>query len=316
MSNRLVIVVARQDMELEIGLKKDGFMQLDSHRKGIFFAIFSSLLFALRSSIIKSTPLESVETLIFFRFICDLLILSPLFFKYRGFLKTKRTKMYLGRSALVALSIYCSTYGIKHLALADALLLQYTLPLFIPLSLWIFYRKGITRKSGGILCLGFFSLCFLLKPDFDVLHLASLASLCVGFFGSIMAVSLHDLSKTDHVVAILFYSTLIAGGLTTAPYLLSWEHVPLSTFLMYIVPISLIGVVHQYMITRAYALCSPHVVGGFIYFSVLFGAFFGWMLFGEMIDSIKIFGGVLLVLSGLLMVRENNVKAVVESERP
>ncbi len=43
-------------------------MQIQSQRKGIFFAFISALIFAIRLCIIKSTPIEKTETLLFFRF--------------------------------------------------------------------------------------------------------------------------------------------------------------------------------------------------------------------------------------------------------
>jgi hypothetical protein len=43
-------------------------MHLDQRKKGILFAILSSFFFAIRSSIIKLTPIERVETLLFLRF--------------------------------------------------------------------------------------------------------------------------------------------------------------------------------------------------------------------------------------------------------
>lgn len=289
-------------------------MFLNQQQKGIFLAILSSFFFAVRSCIIKSTPLEKVETLMLLRFFCDLLILTPLFFKYRKYLKTKRINLYLGRSILVAASIYCSIYGIKNLALVDAILLQYTLPLFIPLMLWVLYRKKISSRSLCLLFIGFISLFFLLKPEFDVFHLASIASLGAAVLGALMAITLHDLTKTEHVVAILFYSTLIAGCFSAAPCIYSWEKVPFSVILIYVIPISAIGLIHQYLITRAYALASPHIIGGFIYFCILFSAIFSWLIWDDTLDSMKIIGGVILVLCGLLMVRENNRIADLEKE--
>jgi drug/metabolite transporter (DMT)-like permease len=222
--------------------------------------------------------------------------------------------MYLGRSAVVALSIYCSIYGIKHLALGDAILLQYTLPLFIPLMHWLFYRRRVSRKSVYLLMMGFLSLFFLLKPNLDILHLASFASLSVGVLGAVMAVTLHELSKTEHTVAILFYSTLIAGLVSAIPCIYTWEQVPFSVLWIYIVPISVVGLIHQYLITRAYALASPHLVGGFIYFCVLFSVLFGWLVWDERLDSMKILSGVFLILCGVMLVRENNLKIVSTKE--
>lgn len=215
---------------------------------------------------------------------------------------------------MVALSIYCSIYGIKHLALGDAILLQYTLPLFIPLVYWIFYRKKVSVKAIYLLFMGFISLFFLLKPNMDFLHLASFASLSVGILGAITAVTLHELSKTEHTVAILFYSTLIAGAVSAIPCVIAWEQVSFSVLWIYIIPISALGLVHQYLITRAYALASPPLVGGFIYFCVLFSALFGWLIWDETLDSMKIISGIFLILCGVMMVRENNPKTAITKE--
>ena len=220
----------------------------------------------------------------------------------------------MGRSTLVALSIYCSIYGIKHLALADAILLQYTLPLFIPLVYWIFYRKKVSAKAVCLLFVSFVSLFFLLKPTFDIFHLASFASLSVGILGAMMAVTLHELSKTEHTIAILFYSTLIAGSISAIPCIHSWEQVPFSVLWIYIFPISVLGLIHQYLITRAYTLAAPYLIGGFLYFCVLFSALFGWLIWGETMGGMEILSSILLVLCGVLMVRENNPKTAITKE--
>jgi drug/metabolite transporter (DMT)-like permease len=124
-----------------------------------------------------------------------------------------------------------------------------------------------------------------------------------------MAVTLHELSKTEHTIAILFYGTVIAGSISVIPCMCSWESVSPSVLLLYVAPISILGLIHQYLITRAYALASPILVGGFVYFCVLFGALFGWLIWGETLDATKILSGILLMLCGVLMVRENNQKA-------
>ena len=141
--------------------------------------------------------------------------------------------------------------------------------------------------------MGFASLFFLLKPNLDILQLASFASLSVGVLGAVMAVTLHELSKTEHTIAILFYGTLIAGSISVIPCIHSWEQVPLSVLLVYVVPISVLGLIHQYLITRAYSLASPHLVGSFVYFCVLFSALFGWWIWDETMDAMKILSGIL-----------------------
>ncbi len=68
---------------------------------------------------------------------------------------------------------------------------------------------------------------------------------------------------------------------------------------------SLCGLLFQYTIIRAYSLISPHVVGCFAYFGILFSALFGYLYWQEPLSPLKIIGGALLIGSGLLMILEN-----------
>jgi drug/metabolite transporter (DMT)-like permease len=215
------------------------------------------------------------------------------------------------RATFIVLSACCSVYGIKHLALVDALLLENTMPLFIPFVLWIWHRQKITLFSCIILLLGFSSVFLLLKSKLDILHIASFASLSTGFLSAITTVSIKTLSKTESPISILFYFNIFAGSLAFIFCVYTWDGMPVISF-SYWLPIimnSLFGILFQYTIIRAYSLISPHVVGCFAYFGILFSALFGWVIWQESLDQLQIIGGSFLVGSGLLMILENNQKA-------
>lgn len=282
-------------------------MVLQSHYKGMLLALFSSLIFALRLVIIKSTPLEKTETLLFFRFFFDFLILIPFFFKNPQNLKSKKIGQYFARSFLVVISIFCSTYGVKHLALGDAVLLQYTYPLFIALILAAVFKVKVTSLSVTALIIGFSSLFFLLKPQLDFMHLASFASLGSAVAAAILAVSLQRLMTKEPIATILFYCTLIPGMISYIPYAMNMEPVSYSVMLIYLIPSSLLGISYQYLMAKAYYFAPSHVVGSFSYFCVFFSTFLGWLLWDETFETVKIIGGSLIILCSLLMVYENHM---------
>jgi drug/metabolite transporter (DMT)-like permease len=286
-------------------------MKWSNQQKGIAFALLAPLLYALKSISIKSTPPIKAEQIVFLRYFFDFLILSPFFFKAGKTLVSKKVPLHLMRATFIVLSACCSVYGIKHLALVDALLLENTMPLFIPFVLWIWHRQKITLFSCIILLLGFSSVFLLLKSKLDILHIASFASLSTGFLSAITTVSIKTLSKTESPISILFYFNIFAGSLAFIFCVYTWDGMPVISF-SYWLPIimnSLFGILFQYTIIRAYSLISPHVVGCFAYFGILFSALFGWVIWQESLDQLQIIGGSFLVGSGLLMILENNQKA-------
>ena len=122
-----------------------------------------------------------------------------------------------------------------------------------------------------------------------------------------MAVTLHQLTKTEHVVALLFYGTVISGMLSVIPCMHSWEPVSFSVLFIYIAPISIFGLIQQYAVTRAYAIAAPHVVGSLLYLCILFSTVLGWLFWNESLDAMKILSGLLLIGCGVMMVRENSI---------
>lgn len=279
------------------------FIRLEGRKWGLVFAILAPLFYALKSAFVKFAPAANIEVFVFLRFAFDFLLLTPLFIKYRKELVPKQLSLHMTRSLLALLSIGCSVYGIRHLAFVDAILLENTLPLFIPLIVWIWHKEKLTISSGLILFLGFCSLFFLMKPKFDIFHFASLASLGAGFLSAVTAVSIKTLSKTEHPVAILFYFGLFATLVSMVPGIYYWNGVLSVEFLWPFILISVFGVFFQFAIVKAYSLIAPHIVGGFIFFGVLFSAILGWVLWQESLDSMQIFGGIILIGSGILMLR-------------
>lgn len=286
-----------------------GISSLDG--RGIAFAILAPLLYAAKSASVKFAFPIRIEVIVFLRFFFDFLILLPFFIMNLKKLKPQQPGMLLLRALFATASIFFSVYGIRHLALVDAIILENSLPLFIPLVVWIWHKEKISVGSWTALLIGFSSLFFLLKPQCDVLHLASLASVGAGLATAVSSVSIKSLSKTESPITILFYFYLISALLTLYPCCKNWENIPYTySFWWPFVLISIFGVLFQYAITKAYALVPAHIVGSFVYFSVLCSAILGWLFWQEKFDGMQICGAALLIGAGLYILRSNQKKEV------
>src|SRR5579862_8058328 len=291
-------------------------MTWSRQQQGIAFSILAPLLYTLRSIAIKSAPPLKAEQVVFLRFVFDFLILVPFFFTARKKLSSQRLPLYFMRALCVVLCAWCSVYGITHLLLVDALLLENTMGLFIPVILWIWHRQKISLASWLILFLGFSSLFFILKPKLNILHVAGFASLATGLLSAISTVAINTLSKTESPSTMFFYFNIFTGSIAVALCAYSWDGFPVlsisPTFWLPLLMNSLCGLLFQFTIIRAYSLISPHIVGSFAYFGILFSALFGYVLWNEPLDSIQIFGGMILIGSGLLIILENKRSTISE----
>ena len=102
--------------------------------RGALLMLASGLLFAAMGALIKnlSATLPN-EMLVFFRSLIGLLVLTP-WLLHRGpsYFATRRLGAHLLRALTGLAAMYCFFYALGRLPLAEAVLLNYSAPLFIP----------------------------------------------------------------------------------------------------------------------------------------------------------------------------------------
>lgn len=280
-------------------------MNVASYQKGLALALLAPLLYSIRSAIIKSMPQTDVPLVVFSHFFLGFFFLLPLAIKHRKKLSTQCFPLYFLRGILVMLAIYCSVYGVRHLALLDVALMENTFSLFVPLIIWAWYRKSLSLYSWILLMLGFFSVFLLLKPQLNIFHIAALASLGSAFAAAISWVLVNSFSKTEHPVTILFYFYVCGGIATLFPLCYFWkgvESIPSNWWPFFLM--AFLGVLYQHTMNRAFSLIQPHIVGNLSYFSVLANAILGWLIWQEKMNLMQLLGGVLLIGVGILIKKQ------------
>src|SRR5437868_7793564 len=107
-------------------------------RRGAAYMVVSALFFAFMSVAVKvaSAALPNV-VVVFFRSATGLVALLPWIVGQD--LRTQHFREHLVRSLAGIASMYCFFYALGHMRLADAVLLNYSLPLFMPFveSAWL-----------------------------------------------------------------------------------------------------------------------------------------------------------------------------------
>src|SRR5688500_17712424 len=141
--------------------------------------VVSTGLFAVVGAIVKFAAVGmSNEMVVFFRNFFGLLALMPLVFR-DGFadLKTQHFPQRIYRAVAGLAVMYCSFYSLGRMSLADALLLNYTAPLFMPLIAKISLGDPIPSGIWGLLALGFSGVVVVLKPGASLFQPIALVAL-------------------------------------------------------------------------------------------------------------------------------------------
>jgi drug/metabolite transporter (DMT)-like permease len=264
----------------------------------------AALLFAVMSVMVKllSRALPN-SMVVFLRSGLSLVVLLPPILR-RGArqLRTRHLKEHLIRGAVGMAAMYCFFFAIGRLGLAEALLLNYSLPLFLPLVERAWLGEPVPRGIWRPLALGMLGLVFILQPGIALFRPAALVGLLGAVFAAVAQVGVRRLTLNEPVTKIVFYfsvsSTLIALG----PALASWV-TPAVDAVPVILGLVTAGTLAQLMMTRAYQLAPAAQVGPFIYASVAFAAGLDWLLFSHRPDLLSSLGTGLVIVAGILALR-------------
>lgn len=272
--------------------------------RGALAMVLSSLAFAIMGACIQicSQTLPN-SVVVFFRNVAGLVFLSPILM--RGgweVLRTRALKQHLVRGIAGLTSMYCFFYAISHLPLADALLLNYTLPLFIPVveSLWL--GEPFPARLAAPLALGFLGVVIVLQPGRGIITAAALLALLAGLLSAVAQTGVRQLTKTEPTVRIVIYFAIMGSSFSALSLPFTWV-TPAPAIWLVIVLMGLTATTGQLLMTKAYSYAPASQIGGFVYTGVIFAALLDWLRFDRTPPPHFFAGALLVMAAGALMFR-------------
>ncbi len=269
---------------------------------GGLLVLISALLFSGVGALVKAASAElPSEVVVFFRNAVSMAFLLPwILIRQRNLsLKTSCLHLHLLRSAAGLSAMYCFFIALKLLRLADAMLLCYTLPIFVPIIERFWLKEPVSRQTQIAVAVGFVGIALVLKPGFGVFQVAGLVGLASGLLSALAIVGIRRMTVTEPVVRIVFYFTLFGTLVSSFPLAWAWEN-PDGRLLGVLGLLGVLAIMAQMCLTKGYSLAPAGQVGPFSYGTVVFAALLGWLFWGETLDALTLVGAVLTCSAGII----------------
>ena len=270
----------------------------DDLRRGALFAVLAAAAFAVMATCVKLAARHvGNELIVFFRSAVGLLALLPWLLLHRGAgaLVTRRLTGHLWRAGFGICAMYCFFYALAHLPMAEAIVLTYSTPLFIPFIAWVLLRESPAPVALLAVALGLGGIVLIARPGAGALWNAAGA---VGAFSGLCAaaamVTIRRIADTEPAPRIVFYFSALSTLISSVPLAWAWQ-TPAPPVLALLIGIGLFATAGQLCLTRAYALAPAARIGAFTYVAVVFGGLIGWTLWGERPDAQSLLGMVLVI---------------------
>lgn len=218
----------------------------------------------------------------------------------------------MSRAVVGFVSLAMFFYAIAHLALATAITLNYTSPLFLALITPIFLHEKPKKTLFIALIIGFVGVALLLKPTFNHKDwLAGSVGLMSGIGAAFAYMHVKQLGKVNEPDwRTVYYFTLIStvgAGLWMLFdnfHALAWQDMPV------LLGLGLSATIAQLAMTRAYRTGDTLVVAALAYVTVVIASLFGVLWWSEHLSLSAWSAIALIILSGIISIRTTQAEPV------
>lgn len=227
-------------------------------------------------------------------------ILLPLVLYSGGFaaMRTKRPLQHIGRNVVHYAGQFAWLQALTMIPLAQLISIEFTTPIWGALLAVLFLGERMSLRKIMAILLGLVGVLVIVRPGaaaIDPGHLIMLAG-AVAF--GISVVMVKSLTRTDSVVAIIFWMLIIQSAIGFLPAIAVWR-TPESWMWPWILVVSFTGMSSHFCMARALSYAEATVVMPMDFLRLPLSALIGFLLYSERIDLLTAIGAALIVAGNL-----------------
>jgi drug/metabolite transporter (DMT)-like permease len=274
--------------------------------RGILLMLASVLLLSMNDVMGKWLVASFVVgQVVVLRSVAALVVLTPLAWRAmraEGW-RLERPGLQAARVALGSAEVAVFYWVVGHMPLADTMTYWMATPILVAGLSALLLGERVGLRHWGLILLGFVGVAFALGGDFDGPAIYALSALGGAVLYALYLMCTRELRQTpDAVLAWL----LMAGALVTGLGLLAfgggWRAAGAVDLAM-LFGLGLVAMVAHLTMTRSLKLAPASVVVPYQYSFLLWAAVFGWLVWGDVPGWEVALGAVLIVASGVLLLR-------------
>jgi drug/metabolite transporter (DMT)-like permease len=280
-------------------------------RSGAGYMVLSAFFFSVMSLMVKlaGTRIPSQEV-VFVRAVVSLAMAYALVLRARIGNWGHRKGLLVVRGMAGFLALSCFFYGVIHLPLADATVIQYTNPVWTAWLGWWLLGEALTTGEAALSAFGLLGVLLIARPTvlFGGEGAARLDPFAVGvaLAGALLSaaayVSVRRLSRTEHPLMIVFYFTLVTVP-ASLPGAIAGKVMPRGWEWALMGGVGVTALLGQVFLTRGLQREPAGRATAIGYAQILFATIWGILFFRDWPDALSLAGAALVLVSVVVLAR-------------
>ena len=271
---------------------------------GFFYMFISVCAFSLMDVIVKWSDDYPVGQVLFFRGFCGII---PIFFlipkeRYFDFYKTNRPFLHFKRCIAGLIAIVAIFIALRTLPLATVVSISFAAPIFTTIFSIFLLKEKVGFYRWLAVFVGFIGIIIISEPGYSSLNINYLYPIvfCLGL--SYVAIAIRQLSSTEPVWLIGLYFSFSIMIISFFTFAQGWL-IPNLKDLFLLSMVGVLGGLANLWLTQSYKLSEVTLVTPLKYLALVFGIFFGYIIWDEVPTIKTLVGASLVIISSFIIFR-------------
>jgi len=149
-----------------------------------------------------------------------------------------------------------------------------------------------------------------MRPGFTIFDWMSILPLVTAFFYAGVQISTRILGRTDGALTTLLYSSAGGAIISTIGVLFFWVTPSFGQWFV-LGWLGFLGALGHFLMIKAYELAPASLLAPFDYTTLIWATILGFVVFGDLPDTWTVLGAIIIMSSGLYLVRRESRLVVV-----
>ena len=276
--------------------------------RGVLWMATAGIAFTFMTVLIRPAAEEMHPLqIVFLRNLLGVIIMLPFVARVIEFRiwRSPNFRLHLLRATLTAIAMGCWFTAIPHIALSEAVALNFTTPLFVTVMAVVVLKETIRVRRLSAIAMGFVGVLIVVRPGFSQLQFEQVLLLLDALFWGVAIILIRILSRTESPQTIVAYMFILVLPISAVPAVFVWSW-PSVTAWWLIAGVAVSSTVGHYCSTKAFTVAEASVIMPFDYMRLVWFTAAGFLAFGEIPDHWTLVGGGVIAGSSLyLLLREH-----------
>ena len=195
--------------------------------------------------------------------------------------------------------------GLMYLPLADCTVMAFISPLLVTVLAVLFLGESFGSHRWRVVILGLVGVMIVIRPGMGIVSWAVVLPLMAAVFYATLQITTRILGRQDNALTTLFYTSTCGVVFSSVMVVFFWQTPTLYQWLM-LMWLGLIGAVGHFFMIKAFERAPASLLAPFDYATLVWATLLGYFIFGDLPDVWTILGAVIIVFSGIYLIRKEN----------